>query len=278
MVYLVNANEQTFGTRFIFYLILIIVVVIVVILLWIYVIQPYVTGKLFTPSNVACNAAPATPTGLAVVADNNTAKVSWNPTADTDNYILYVGTVHGFTTATAVRTITVIGNSVAVLNLLPITYYFFVVAVNSCGTSNNSPQISLTITVFPQHFKLCKQDNQLICLLMQSNGAEARVSQACPTNECTLTYLDSQFLANSDQSLCLFENNPGGNVVENLILTKTCTSPTNWNFDSTTGRVTTNDGMCLGADDFAESTAYNTTCSNIGSITDTRYTWVVQPI
>ena len=278
MAYLISQQGSNSGSRFILYIVVITIIVIGVVLLWIYIIQPYINGTLFPSSTVACTVAPATPTSLVATASGNTARVSWNPTSNTDNYILYLGQNPNFTTATATRTIKVIGTSIAVQNLLPTTYYLFVVSSNSCGASTKSGTIPVIITTFPSQFQLCKKDNPLLCLLMQSNGAEARLSQSCPTNECVLKYPNLQNISNSDGSLCLFENNPGGIVIEQPLLSKTCTAPTVWNYDQATEKVFTPDGLCLGADDSPESTVYNTTCSQLSNTEDPRYVWVIQPI
>ena len=276
MVYTIRTDSDRLLSRVIILIIVIVIVVIVVYLLIKYVIIPAAQPGAF--QKVTCTAAPAIPTGLSAVVNLNTARVSWNAVSDTDNYILYMGDITGFTIPIAERTITVYGNSIAVLNLLPKTYYFKVVSSNSCGTSALSTEISITVTTWPTNFKICKTDAQTICLLAQSNGSFARVSKACPNTQCSFKYPNTINISNLDGSLCIDEDNPGGIVIEQPLLVETCTGPTAWNINLTTGRISSADGLCLGADDIAESIAYNTTCSNISNPNDARYIWTIQPI
>ncbi len=276
MVYTIKTDQDRLLFRVVVILVVIIVVVVLLYLLWKYVIVPAAQPSAF--QKVTCTTAPAIPTGMSIVISSNTGYVTWNAVSNTDNYILYVGHSAGFSTALAERTITVYGSSIAVLNLIPKTYYFKVLASNSCGNSKLSTETSATVTTWPAKFKICKGDTPTICLLEQSNGAQVRAVQTCPNQQCLFQYASLSNISNLDGSLCLFEDNPGGSVIEQPVTSQTCTAPTVWNINLNTGRISSADGLCLGANSIAESIAYNTTCSDISNADDIRYIWTIQPV
>ena len=186
-----------------------------------------------------------------------------------------MGRTPNFSISLAERTITVVGNSIAVLNLLPVTYYFRIASHNSCGTSLPSDPINLTITGIPASFKLCKLTDPTLCMFFQDNLAG--LTSTCSSGPCEYTYLNGTAIKTLNDNVCLFENPLGLTTVEEPVSTNACSNPTVWNFNLTTNRITTGDNLCLGADNFEGGTAFNTNCAVISNPDDDRYSWVIQP-
>lgn len=281
MVVLVKGDENNVISKTLLYIVAIVVIVVLIYLAWIYLIQPAINGTLFNSGKVTCTTAPLSPGGLSGTISGNIAKVSWNVAQNTDSYVLYMGTTSGFTKPLAVRKIPVKGTSVAVENLLPLTYYFKIASLNSCGESELSLQIQLVVSTWPSKMKICKKDNPLVCLLMQSENGPARVSINCPNTQCVFDYANQDKIANTTGSLCLMDNDPGGLVIESQVTSQDCVGATDWTIDLATGRIDNRGGigaLCLGADSIAESTAYNTECAAIFNPNDARYEWVIQPV
>lgn len=277
MVYTIkDAGAGNLFLQIITIIVVLVIIIIVVFLFYKLIVIPISTPYAF--QKVTCTTTPAIPSGIKATTTSNRVYVSWTGVSNVDSYTLYMGTKAGFGIAIAERAITTYGPSIVVINLLPKTYYFKVLAVNSCGSSALSTETSITVGSWPALFKMCKSDIPTICLLAQSNGAQARVVSTCPNQQCVFSYLNQQNLANADDSLCILENNPGGVVIEQPITSKTCTGATDWTINLSTGFISTADGLCLGADSIPESLAYNTTCSVISNPNDTRYVWTIQPI
>lgn len=278
MVVLVKGDEDKIISKTILYLVVLVVIVLLIYLAWLYVIRPAFDGTLFGQSQAACTTAPASPGGLTGSVSGNIAKLNWNIATNADSYILYVGNSSNFTKPQAVRKIAVKGTSIAVENLLPLTYYFRIVAVNSCGESALSVQVELIVSTWPSKLKICKKDNPLICLLMQTEGAPARMSTDCPNTQCVFDYANLDKIANTNGTLCLQDNDPGGTVIEAPLYSETCVGSNDWTINLSTGRIDNRAGLCLGADSIPESDVYNTTCSSISNPGDSRYAWVIQPV
>lgn len=280
MAVLIKDTESSLVWKTILYTFLIAVIVVIAYMLWTYVISRYIRGEIFAPTEVACTVAPETPTDFTVTPSSNTAIVEWSEVSNVDNYILYLGTVPNFDLVLAERTITVIGNSIAVLNLIPITYYFKVAAVNSCGTSDLSVEKSVTITDWPEQLKICKKDDLSMCIHVGEAGEEIGpfVTDVCVEGNCNLTYFGEEFIKRFDKDVCIAKNNTGGTVIEEAVSAQECTSPTIWEIDLATGRITTQDGLCLGSYASKGNPVFNTTCSVISNPDDARYLWVVQAL
>lgn len=277
MAFVIKKDDKETLLKAVLIIIILVIIVIAVYLLWKLVILPISKGNLVPPSKVSCVANPDTPTNFTGFADADRAILQWDGVSNTDNYTVYMAQTPLVSPTNAERTITVYGNSVAVLNLLPVTYYFIVVANNSCGVSSPSAKISVTITTVASSFKICKKDDPLICLLMQSDGAPALMSQDCPSGECNMSYPAYEFIKTVNDNLCLFENPNGILNVEQPVTSKTCTNPTKWSIDLSTGRIISQDNLCLGAHNTVGSPAFNTNCTVISNPEDARYAWVIQP-
>lgn len=272
----VRKEGETDVPRIIFYIIVIVIVIILAYLIWRFVIVRYLGGQLLVPSKVSCTAAPSVPTGPTGYIKDNRAYLTWPAVADTDNYILYVGRTASFPIVLAERTISVTGNSTAVVNLIPGTYYFKLSASNSCGTSGVSSELALNVTTWPSKFRMCKKDNPTICLSLTDAGSPGFMSQTCPNGICELNYVGEENLKRDGVNLCLFEDNSDVIIIEDPTITNPCTLPTKWNIDLGSGRVTTDDGLCLGADSVNGSSSYNTECAVIFNPADIRYAWTFQ--
>lgn len=279
MAVVIRAEEdgQSFR-KLIIYIIVITAIVIIIYLFWRYILLPFSRGTLFPPAKVSCTETPSSPSNLSgAAAARNRAIIQWTATANTDDYTLYVGRAPGFATGGAERTIKVIGASVAVLNLLPVTYYFKVAANNSCGTSAVSNEISVTITEFPATFKLCKLTDPTLCLIFQGNDLPAGITATCSTGPCEFTHPGMTSIRSLNDNLCLFSNPLGLVNAEEPVESEVCNNPTTWNINFANNRVTTFDNLCLGANNIEASVAYNTNCTVISNPDDERYSWVLQP-
>ena len=277
MAITIKTYDDNYAQRVMLIIIIIVIIIVVVYASWVLYSQAS-KGLLFEKGLAECTTAPGIPINVSVYAIKNRAIVEWDSVSNTDTYILYVGTGAGFPLPLAQRTITVTGNSIAVLNLLPITYYFKVKAVNSCGSSDVSSEVSVGITDYPEKFKVCKKDEPNFCLLMQTDGAFARISQQCPNNQCDMSYLNLRSIANFEETLCLWDDNPTSVLVEEPLISRPCSGSTKWNVNLDTGRITTDDGGCMGADNIEGTNTYRTKCSLISNPEDARYSWVVQPV
>jgi len=286
MVVLIRKDDKKIGARVVLWVIIISIIVIALILLWVYLIGPWVSNLFVNGDEipeVECVTAPNIPSGISASVTGNSADVTWGATQNTDSYILYLSRVNGFNPAIAERTIEVIGPGTTVVNLLPVTYYFRVSSKNSCGQSNPSAQTSATITEWADKIKVCKRDTSTMCLFIPDTITQsARVSVACPGNECDINYDplgDNQLSLYPGGAYCI-EDNPGtGTPIQEIVTSESCASipQQEWTIDLDTGRIESGSGFCLGADTVAESFVYNTSCASILS-GDSRYEWVVQPI
>lgn len=282
MAVVVRRGPENPGRTILLVVLITITILVLFLVVYYYVILPYRRlAASNTATTVRCDEAPSAPTGVAGAASGNSAVITWSQTPVTDSYRVYMGRVSGFTKASAERTIPSNTNSVTVVNLVPDTYFFVVTAVNTCGESTTSSQVSVTTTTWPATLKLCKADNPLLCLLLPPNPAQiARVSTACPANGCNIDYISqNRFALSPDAAVCLQSNFIANPNIENDVFMQICSGAANqtWTIDLNTQRVTNPQGLCLGADDVAESFAFNTDC-NLLQVGDARYLWTPQPI
>ncbi|MBA3757208.1 MAG: fibronectin type III domain-containing protein [Nitrosomonas sp.] len=245
-------------------------------LLWRFIALPISQGK-FLGIRVACSNDPIAPTNLGGRIVNGTSiTVQWTKTPQTDSYILYLGRTANFSTTSSDREISTETNTVTVNNLVPGRYYFKVVAVNTCGQSGFSTEILVTVTEWPTTFKICKADDPTLCLLMQSDGAYARLSKECPNNQCNVEYAGNNFIRSSGRNLCLFSSRDSTTaLIELPVTSKVCANSSIWSIDLDTNRIISSDGLCLGANSQNSGILYNTRCSLISNPQDPRYRWVV---
>jgi len=283
MPVIIPAGTESTSTRLIIYLITVAIIVLVAYIVYWYVIRPIIDGRLLPGSNVPCTTISPAVTDLTGNSSGNRVYLKWSPTVRTDSYVVYMGITSSFNTALAERVIPVKGDSVAVLNLLPVTYYFKVESINSCGKSSLSNEISVLVTQYPHRYKICKTNVPTLCLLMQNEGAINRLSAQCPNTQCEFSRPTSQQIRAADDSICLAENdflNSGGATVQTFTYCRQCSDPTavKWNYDIVSRRIISEDGLALGADSIANSLVYNTTNTSISNANDGRYAWTIQPI
>jgi len=284
MVVIIKKDSEYLNVRIIVIFTILVVIAVIVILLWIYVINPYIqslSGDGTTPG-VECISPPGIPIGLQTSVSGNSVEVSWQPNQLTDSYKLYVSSIDGFSPGTAERTISITDTTYNVINLLPIPYFFRLSAVNSCGESNVTAQVSATVTTWADKVKVCKADAPNLCLLLPHVLTQnARVSLACPNDECDLSYPNQTNITCScpGSTFCLQESPGLGIPVEEVVQVQNCDmgSDQEWDIDLAAGRIVSNGGFCLGADNVPESFAFDTDCSLI-TPTDSRYLWTIQPI
>jgi hypothetical protein len=282
MVVVIKTENPNAFTTILLIVTVVIAIILVLLVLWIYLFYPWIKSLESSSSNqVKCTVAPNTPIGLTGAPSSNTIVASWTATSNTDSYNVYLSNVQNFNKGTAQRIVPSTTNNVTIVNLVPITYYIAVTAVNSCGESALSTPVTVIVTTWPLRIKLCKQDDPVLCLSIPDViGQYATVSQTCSNNSCTIDYINQQKLAlNPADSFCVQTNFIAIPNIEQPVPSESCTSTTtqNWNINLLTGQVSNVQGLCLGADDNAETYAFNTDC-NLLNPTDTRYLWTVQAI
>lgn len=276
MVLLIRKESDNLFPRVILATVIIIVIIIILYLLWRYVAIPISEGK-FLGIRVVCTAPPPAPTnfGGRVIAGTS-IRLGWDKTPVTDSYIVYMGTSANFSIPSADRMVPTTANTATLTSITPGKHYFKIIAINTCGQSEFSTEIQITTTQWPSSFKICKADNPTLCLLMQSDGAYARLSSDCPNKQCQISYPENSFIRAADRNLCLFSNKDSPvALIELPLQSKVCANSTNWIIDTNQNRVRSSDGMCLGANSQQSAIAYNTTCSLISNPNDVRYQWTI---
>jgi hypothetical protein len=277
MVLLIRKEPDNLLFKVVLSIIVILIIIVILYLLWRFVAVPISEGRLLG-IRVACTTAPAAPTNLRATVTNDTQiTVQWDRSLQTDSYVLYLGSSSNFSTVAAERSIPTAANQLNLLNVTPGPHYLKVVAINSCGQSAVSSEILITTTAWPTRFKLCKSDSPDLCLLMQTDGAFARLSKACPNNQCSIHYDAQVLIKNADRNLCLQSaSNSSPPLIEVPVSVKTCDTSTNsWTIDPLQGRIRSREGLCLGANSQDSAILFNTSCNLISNDRDTRYNWVV---
>jgi hypothetical protein len=120
------------------------------------------------PTLANCVTAPATPSGLSATNPQGDLLIlDWNDLAGVDEYVAYIGDTPNFAVANALAVRTVNFSSASFANLtLGVTYYFKVKAVNTCGESLLSPEISVYLAFqYPTRFNIVSrlQPNLKLC-------------------------------------------------------------------------------------------------------------------
>ena len=276
MVLLIRKESDNLFFKVILAILIIMVIVVILYLLWRYVAIPIADGK-FLGIRVACSQSPAAPLNLGgQIINGSSIKLQWNKTPRTDSYTLYMGKTVNFSTFIADRTISTIDTTVTLTQLTPGRHYFKVIAINTCGESVLSTEIQIVTTEWPTNFKICKADDPTLCLLMQSDGAYARLSSDCPNNQCSVEYASNTFIRSAGRNLCLFSNRDSPTaLIELPVQSKLCATSTSWIADPVTTRIINRDGLCLGANSQQSAIVYNTQCSLISNSADARYQWTI---
>jgi hypothetical protein len=117
-------------------------------------------------ASVVTTAVPSVPTGVSAVAACTTVTVSWTPSAGAISYNVLRGTVCGTAVTTFPNVASPYVDSTGVAGM---TYQYWVVGVNICGTSSNSGCAAVTTTTPP------------------IPAISGPASNACPTPYVTLT-------------------------------------------------------------------------------------------
>lgn len=282
MVLLIRKDSDNLLFKVVLSIIIILIIIVILYLLWRFVAIPISEGRLLG-IRIACTVAPLAPTNLRAVVTNDTQiNVQWDRSLKTDSYVLYLGSSSNFSTVVAERSIPTTVNQVNLLNVTPGPHYLKVVAINSCGQSPLSSEIVITTTVWPSQFKLCKADDPTLCLLMQSDGAYARLSKACPNSQCSIQYSEGVLMKSSGRNLCLqADSDIGGTsnsplaLIELPTIVRTCPGSSSWTIYPINGRIRSRDGLCLGANSQDSAILFNTECRLISNDRDTRYNWTV---
>ncbi len=283
MSIIIRKEPENVGRTIAIIIIVTLTVIVLALVIVYYVLIPYrrIRSSGSTRPAVACTAPPNAPLGFSRSISGNSVVLSWNEQTSADSYKVYVGKESGFIKSAAIRVVPSTNNTVDVINLIPGTYYFVVSAINTCGESFTSTQVSAVITVWPTTIKLCKNENPTICLFLPTAaGQNARVSATCPAGGCNINYLSqNRFATSPNDAYCLNSNfilNPN---IENDVAVQPCngSAQQTWTIDLTTKRVTNPQGLCLGSTLVPETFVFNTDCNAVIA-TDSRYLWVPQAI
>lgn len=276
-------NDKNLNLKIITMFIVLIIIAIVLLLLWIYVFNPLIKSINGQDSSggVKCLTPPGIPIGLQTTISENILIVYWNSNKITDSYKLYLSNVDGFNLGGANKIIETKNTKTTITNLLPGTYFLRLTAINSCGESNPTAQVSTNIILWPEKIKICNAEFSNLCLIVPNIASQnARVSLLCPNNQCELTYFNENSISLSPGgTFCLEESPGGGNPLEEIVQVQNCTggSEQEWSIDLSTGYISSASNFCLGADQVPESLVYNTSCNSINP-TDNKYKWEVYPI
>lgn len=147
-------------------LVLLILVMIILIVVFIRSRRKFVATT-STPSKVPCNGPPSTPTILEVTnLQNDVLLLSWVRVSGALSYTAYLSDRPNFDPKNALQSRTVSTNRASFSNLaLGAIYYLKVKAVNSCGESALSSEVSFNLRyVFPRRFVINNRLNPVLKL------------------------------------------------------------------------------------------------------------------
>lgn len=108
-----------------------------------------------TLAKIPCSVAPTIPSNLVVKnPQTDILTLSWDYIADADSYIAYLGKDPNFFVNLALQNRSTTTNSISFGNLaLGQTFYLKVAAINTCGVSETSAEVTFTIPfTFPSRF------------------------------------------------------------------------------------------------------------------------------
>jgi hypothetical protein len=125
-------------------------IVLVTIVIVIFIIGIILLSRMSKVSSTTtvCTTAPDPPIAITASYVSPTQfNVIWAPSQGANSFIIYIGNTNGFSTDQAILTKMANSPPAAITNLpLNKTYYILIVAVNACGNSTVSEQISFTFS------------------------------------------------------------------------------------------------------------------------------------
>lgn len=193
-----------------------------------------------TPTNQPCDIAPNTPINLTTSNPQGDLIIfTWGAVSGTQEYVSFISSIPNFTITDSTISRTSVFNTASFANLtVGVTYYLKVKAVNSCGESNLSSEISYRIPyIFPSKFQIKHQQSSTYAVCdthAQTPGAigttdQMKYNRFCLDVEAELFYddTDKTIRQSSRPSLCMTRFGSG------TVYMGTCISATNqqWSYN-----------------------------------------------
>jgi hypothetical protein len=284
MVYLVNNNRAFQPIQFFIFLSLILIVVVALIYSWRRWVAPYSTGEFLPPKNSVCTVEPTQPLNLSVNIVDNRAYISWNATIFTDSYVVLLGKTANFQEALAIRTLITPDSDTVFVNLNPGNYYVRVQAINTCGESRFSTENGFSVTTFPAKFRICKKDNQNLCMTFDSTtpGNAVPILFEVDNDNTSQAFQDQYEFSYSDMTGVISSSINNYCLNDNLGPTE---SPVDFGLcpaDGTAWTITFDDGRIISANNYAlgavssiGTAVFNTDINVITNPSDSRYAWEI---
>lgn len=201
-----------------FLIAIIIVSLIIAIILLLLVFFPRDNNSDTGSGGVQCTTVPSIPTG--VIASNpeiDIIAVSWNSVVDADTYRVYLDTNPGFSISNAQEVRSTSQTSISFGDLeTGVTYYLKVTGFSSCGESQPSSEVSVTIPFFwPNRFQIVNNDDPTIDV---SNTFFFSVTATtnCNPSDCWWSYndIDKTIRKQTANTVCL--TNSAGTAIATL--------------------------------------------------------------
>lgn len=166
------------ATRRLILLFLIVIIVIIIIVL--VLAYRYVPASTTSSSTTGCQSV-SPPSNISATAENVTdIKVTWNAINGAVRYTVYIGTVPGFTKATALNTYNAISTEYTITGMIVgRTYYIMLDSVNACSNSSVlSGQISVFLG-FPSKFKIISRAEPSFALKIAPDFSNIVIDNIC---------------------------------------------------------------------------------------------------
>jgi hypothetical protein len=223
----------------------ILVIVTIAIFIYVFAIRANSTGG---ATVMTCSAPPAAPTNvIAFIATSNSITATWDSTTNANTYNGYISAVNNFPNSTALIVTSTGTTSTTFSNLTTgMTYYIKITALNTCGESSSSIQVSIFLPyVPPNNFVIRNHNDNVVQLTMNpSNGVNSYrnyFTSNCTAANCHYQFQpDNSITLSSDNTRCLTV------VSSNQLWTLPCTSSTlsnrQWTYNSS------DNSLCLSSD------------------------------
>lgn len=230
-------------------IILVIVFIVIAVgafLVWKYVIQPRTNtddggGGGGGGGGGTCTTPPPIPTDLTASVNQANINLSWTASTGAASYKIIYSKTNPVTQANSIAVSTSNVTNKTLANLIVGTYYIAVASVNTCGSSNYSPQVSAVITVFPNKFKICKRNSPSLCVWIDTDlDSDIKLSSACPAGGCDLTRTDGNNLSLFPGGARCIEHRldfPYASLLESQNCAPFATTSDNWIIDVDSGQV-----------------------------------------
>jgi hypothetical protein len=229
-------------------ILLAVMVILIIVAIAIFIYAFAIKANSTTSTVTTCSAPPDPPTGVvAFIATSTSITATWDPVTGATTYNGYISTTNNFPSSIA-QTVTSTGTTSTTFSNLTtgLTYYIKITALNTCGESMSSTQVSIFLPYSPPtNFVIRNHSDNIVQLSMNpSNGANSYRNYF--TSNCTSANCHYQF--QSDNSITLTSDNTKCLTVVSgtQLWTLPCTSSTlnnrQWNYDAS------DNSLCLESD------------------------------